>query len=158
MTNPDEFQNPYAPPLTDSSFGQFVPDPHPSGTPVWPFTGDRILLVSTVIICLVAVPLAFVEIETIIGSGIAIVVAGVLLCVRETTCRLRGRPPSRFNLSLALAGPTFAAGLTSVISWMSWSPTDASDHYVREIVAIAAICFVLLAILSILNPPKGQRR
>ena len=160
MTYPDDEQNPYAPPKTHSDSIEHAEwhDDHQLDAPSWTVGMDRMLIAGMIITCFIGAPLAFNDIETIIGSGIAITIAGILLFIRELYCRTRGRPSWTLSMLLALSGPLFAAGVTGMIIMFSWSPAEAVAHHIDRIVAVAAACFVLLAVFAIANPPNVRRR
>ena len=127
-------QNPYAPPEVDLPQTPTVSRKHHIG---W----DRVLLVLAIIVCAVGAPLAFYEIESIVGSGIAMFVVCLLLLIRECYCRLRmSRPPWWFLFFLSLFGLAFVFGLVALIGLLQWSPRQAGENYVVEMVT----CFALL--------------
>ena len=135
-----ESQNPYASPETLSEAAK--PKSVSPGVR-WNASWDRLLLVLLFLICLVGGPLSLWDIETIVGSGIAITLGGVALLIRETYCRRRGRPPWNLSIVLGLAGPAFSVLVTAVIALRQWSPGDAEKNHVDWIVVAFASLFLL---------------
>ena len=145
--------NPYAPPLEEAEASAVPPQPDIIPIRTWNLKWDRILLAVNIAICVIGVPFAMIEIESIIGSGAAIAVGGLLLILRELYMRRRGRPVWLMNVCLGIFGPFVAISLTGVIGGFGWSPQEAIDHGVRHFVVIVGISFTILAIISGCFPP-----
>lgn len=137
----------------------FIQDDQLAGDDVrWRVIWDRLLVFAIFIISVVGAGLGVSWIESIVGSGIAISIAGVLLLIRELWCRQKGRPKWSTGLVLAAGGPVFAAGVWLTIFVSRWGPRAAADNGVGGIVAVFGTCSAVLAVVAFFSVPRCKRR
>lgn len=140
--------NPYAPPATfDSKVARRVAKLR-LATTKWNTRWDVLLLVLYGTVCLVGAPLAFMEMDSIVGSGFALLIAAVLILTREAICYRRGRPAWVSGILLAAQSLAFIGILVFVISMNGWSPEDAAQNHVDYVVGVFAVWALLLAMAS----------
>ncbi len=140
-------QNPYAPPGLEPASSKTHRQKYHVG---W----DRVILVLAIIVCAVGAPLSFYELESIVGSGIAMFVVCLLLLTRECYCRFNlSRPPWWFLFYLSFLGLAFVFGLFAMIGVLKWSPRQAEANHVAEMVTCFACIMAGACLVAIYQPP-----
>lgn len=129
--------NPYAPPETgqiaaDTSVASNLSTSTAAGrwNPMW----DRAIVATFFLLFVLGGGLVHLKMESIIFSGIALLLISLASLARELYCRLIGRPLWTAGLLLALQSIAFVLITFAVIAWHQWSPQDASDHGVDWVV------------------------
>lgn len=145
----NSIQNPYTPPELEADI------PQTREVRTYHVGWDRVLLVLSIIVCAVGSPLAYYEIESIVGSGIAMFLVSLLLLIREVYCRIRlARPAWWLTFFLSLFGLAFVCGICAMIALLQWSPGAAKANYVAEMVACFSFLMVGGSLVAIFIPPS----
>lgn len=103
----------------------------------------RRLLIQQCTVVVAGLPLALWEIETIMGSGPALAIAGLLVAIVA-----RKHHDGSLKL-LGLSGPAFAFFIFALIDVMEWGPDKAATPVLLLSVCYSVLLFSLLAMLRI---------
>lgn len=105
---------------------------------------DRAIVATFFLLFVLGGGLVHIKMESIIFSGIALLLISLALLARELFCRIIGRPMWAAGLFLALQSIAFVLLTFAVIAWNSWSPQDATGNGVHWLVFVFCIWSALV--------------